>query len=148
MDGKGHPGIGAVDGGGGGEDQVLHPAVPAAFKDVDETYQVAVDVGVGIFQGVAHPGLGGQVDHLGKPLGGEQSRDPGTVRQVHPGKAKVGVSHELRQTSLLEADVVVVVEVVEPDDFIATVEQAFRQVIPDEASSAGYQQLCHSKNPS
>ena len=34
MDGKGHVGVGAVDGTGGGKDQVPNVAVAAAFQDV------------------------------------------------------------------------------------------------------------------
>ncbi|MNR42031.1 hypothetical protein D3C85_1605020 [compost metagenome] len=35
----------------------------AAFENVEKATQVAVDIGARVFQRVAHPGLGSQVDH-------------------------------------------------------------------------------------
>jgi hypothetical protein len=76
MLGERHLGVAAVDAGARGIDQVLHAVVAAAFEDVGEADQVAVDVGVRVLQRVAHAGLGGEVDHAVELLGGEQSSMP------------------------------------------------------------------------
>jgi len=126
---------------------VFHTAVAAPLQDVDETDEVAVDVGVGVFKGVTDPGLGSQVHHLGKSLRSEEGRNRRPIGQIYLYESETWASLELRQTRLFEADVVVIVKVVEADDFVASVEQAHCQVIPDEPGRAGDQQLCHSKNP-
>ena len=40
---------------------MLHRVVASAFKQVEESDYVTFDVGIRIFQGVAHPGLSGEV---------------------------------------------------------------------------------------
>jgi hypothetical protein len=50
MHGKGHVGIGAVNGTAGGINQVFYIVVTAAFQDIGKPDDVAVDIGVGIFQ--------------------------------------------------------------------------------------------------
>ena len=42
---------------------MLHFVVAACFKDVVETDEVTLDIGVGIGDAVAHACLGGEVDH-------------------------------------------------------------------------------------
>ena len=42
---------------------MLHTVVTAALQDVAKTHQIGLDVGGGIFQGVTHPRLGGEVHH-------------------------------------------------------------------------------------
>ena len=42
----------------------MHNAVvAAAFEDCAKPHQVALQVSTRIFEGVTHPGLGGQVNH-------------------------------------------------------------------------------------
>ena len=54
--------VAAVDAAGGGVDEVLNRVMPAGFEDVVEAEDVALDVGVGVVDGVADAGLGGEVD--------------------------------------------------------------------------------------
>ncbi len=42
---------------------MLHAMVSAALEDIAEAKQIGVDIGERVFQGVADPGLGSQVDH-------------------------------------------------------------------------------------
>ena len=55
--------IAAIDGRGRGIDQMFHFVVAARLKDVVESDEVALDVGVGVGDAVAHACLGGEVDH-------------------------------------------------------------------------------------
>ena len=46
--------------------------VPASLQDVEEAGDIAVDIGLRIFQRVAHTGLRRQMRDPVEPLGGEQ----------------------------------------------------------------------------
>jgi hypothetical protein len=70
--GEGHAGVAAVDAGTRGVDQMLNRVLAAAFEDVHEADQIAVDLGVGVEQRVAHTGLCSQVDHPLETFTGEQ----------------------------------------------------------------------------
>ena len=61
----GHFLVAAIYGRGRGIDQMLHHVVAAGLEDVVESDEVALDVGVGIGDAVAHACLGGEVDHYG-----------------------------------------------------------------------------------
>ena len=53
----------AVDGGGGGVEEMPYRVVAAGLQDVEKSGDVAVDVGFGVGDGVADAGLGGQIHH-------------------------------------------------------------------------------------
>ena len=126
--------------------------VPAAgFEDVEETHDIGVDVGGGVFQGVTHPGLGGQVADRVEFFLCKQAPHPCPVGQVQLDKAVVFVAgapdHVARgnlfpgnagfgQAGILEVDVVVGVDVVQADDFVAAGKQAFGEVEADEAGGS------------
>ena len=59
----GHFLVAAIDGRGRGVDQMFHLMVTARLENVVESDEVALDVGVGIGDAVAHACLGGEVDH-------------------------------------------------------------------------------------
>jgi len=59
---KRHLPVAAIHRAAGGIDQVLDALVPASFKNIPEAIQVALDVGRRVFDGVAHPSLGGQMN--------------------------------------------------------------------------------------
>ena len=109
----------------------------AAFEDVREADDVAVDVGKRILQRVAHAGLRREVNHALELLAREQLRHPRPVGEIQLDEAEVRPLPQLREPRLLQRDVVVVVEVVEPDDFVAALQQELRGVEADEAGRAG-----------
>lgn len=57
--------VAAIDGRGRGIDQMLHFVVAARLEDVVESDEVALDIGVGIGNAVAHACLGSEVDDYG-----------------------------------------------------------------------------------
>ena len=79
IDGKWHLGIGAVHTTRRRIRQVLHTVVPAPFKDVQKSGHVAVDVRMGIREGVTHPGLRGEMDDAIKTLRRKQLFDPRAI---------------------------------------------------------------------
>ena len=52
-------------------------------------------------------------------------------------KAEVGVRGELGEAGLLEGGVVIIVEIINPDDFMVSVEQLLGDVEADESGCAG-----------
>jgi hypothetical protein len=142
---EGQRGVGPIDGAAGGVDQVRDPHVPAALQDVQEGDDVRVDVGVGVGQRVAHPRLRGQVDHAVEPSPAEQLGDGGALGEVQLAEAEARVPPQLRQPRLLEGDVVVVVEAVDPDEVVAARQQAPADMKADEAGRAGHQDPSHRR---
>ncbi len=72
---------------------------------------------------------------------------PGAIRNVQPHEAKARVGADLLQARELEGNVVVVVEVIEADNFVAALEQHACGEVADEAGGAGNQEL-HYNRPS
>ena len=63
---KGHRSISTVNARTAGIDEVFNAMAPASFDDVSEAYDVAVNVGKWVFDGIPNAGLGGKIDH---PIG-------------------------------------------------------------------------------
>ena len=111
--------------------------VPAALEHVEVADDVRFDVGARVLDGVAHPGLGGEVDHDAETVVREQGRHPRFAREIHLGELEARVVVEDDQALLFEGRVVVVVQVVHADDAAAFVEEALGEVEADETGGAG-----------
>jgi hypothetical protein len=72
-----------------------------------------------IGQRVAHAGLSGQVDYLAKALFSEKFGYAIRIGKVEFHEPEIRIRRELRETRMLQADIVVVAEVVDADDFVA-----------------------------
>jgi hypothetical protein len=107
---------------------MLRAIVPATLEDVDEAYEVAVDVGVRVLKRVSDPCLGGKVDDRLGTFGLEDACGPWAVRQVHPDEAKAGFGSETSQPGFLQADVLVVIRIAEAKDLVAAIHEAVGQV--------------------
>ncbi len=132
-------GVGAVDAGRAGVDEVLDAVVAAAFEQVGEADDVRLHVGVRILQRVAHAGLRGEVDDGVEVAFLEQVFHHHAVGDVVLEEAEVGVGLELLQPRELQRRVVVVVEVVDADHFVAALQQDLRDVHADKPGGAGEQ---------
>jgi hypothetical protein len=95
---------------------MFNPCVAAALKEIDKTDQIGVHIGVGVDQGIAHPGLGRQIDHRVELFLGKQGCGPFPIGHVESGMAKGGMGQQLSQTIPLELRIIVVVQIVEPND--------------------------------
>lgn len=119
--GERHLLVAAVDRAGAGVDQVLYGVVAACLEHVKEADEVALEVGARVLNGIAHARLGGEVHHDVEAVLSEQALDEGGVAQVatHEGEAAVRVGFgQHAQARVLDAGVVVAVEVVEADDHV------------------------------
>jgi len=126
---------------------VPHRVVPASLEDVDEAVEVALHVGVGVDQGVAHAGLRGEVRDVIELLVPEERVDRGLIRDVGPGERELVVliaqqegvvgdprpgDAEVEEAAVLDGRIVVVVDVVEADDLVALLDEPLRQVVAHE----------------
>ena len=120
---------------------MLHGVVAAGLEHVEEADQVALEVCARVLDGVADARLGGEVHHDVEAVLSEQALDEGGVAQVaaYEGKAAVCVGlSKHAQARVLDAGVVVAVEVVETDDdVIGLLEQLLDEEGTDEAGRSG-----------
>ena len=141
--GVGHLLVRTVDARRRGVDQVLDARLPvvirvaAGLEDVVEADEVRLDVGVGVGDAVAHPGLCSQVDHYGGPVVGENLVDGGLVGNVAANEREARVG-QLAEAIRFERHVVVVVHVVDADNGgrLGVGQQSADEVGADEARCA------------
>ena len=92
MDRKRHGGIRAINTGTASIDKMLDTMVSATFKDVGKADNIAIDIGERIFDGVAHSGLGGQIDHPIGLVGLECSFNGDTISKVNSQMCVIGMA--------------------------------------------------------
>ena len=137
--------VAAIDAAGAGIDQVLHRMMSAGLQDVVEPDHVALDVSIRVLDAIADTGLSGKVHDDIKVVFLEEAVDEGLVGKVALDEV-VGVLRggrglfpDLAQAILLERRIVVVVQVVEPDDAerLLAIQEPQHKVRADEAGGAG-----------
>ncbi len=130
----------AVDGRSRGEDEVAHAANgPRRVEHILRAVQVNVDVQIGQLHGIAHAGHRRQVGHGLDVILGQQGEQSLPVAHVGLDHAEVAVGGQPPLVGPLARRVIVVVEVVEADDRVATAQQALGQMAADETGRAGDQ---------
>lgn len=100
---------------------MLHRVVAAGLEHVEEADEVALQVCARVLDGVADACLCGEVHNDVEAVLSEQALDEGGVAQVtaNEGEAAVGVGFgQHAQARVLDARVVVAVEVVEANDHV------------------------------
>lgn len=139
--GERHLLVAAVDRAGAGIHEVLDRVVAAGLEYVEEADEVALEVCARVLDGVAHARLGGEVHNDVEAVLSEQALDEGGVAQVaaHEGEAAVRVGFgKHAQARVLDAGVVVAVEVVEADDHvIGHLKQLLDEERADKAGGSG-----------
>ena len=119
--------------------------VAARLEDVVESDEVALHVGAGVDNRVAHARLGGEVDHDFRPELSEKAVDKGFIGYIalDEAPAAVGMAFgcllNLSEAELLDAHVVIVVERVDSENFDARfgVEESQRKVGADKTGGSG-----------
>ncbi len=120
-------------------EQMLHLVVAACLENVEEADHVALHVGIRVRDGVAHSGLCREVHHLVELLGSKELVDVFLVGEVHADKTSLFERRALEhaterqvveqtalgcaetvfpQATVLEAHIVIVVDVVESDNLV------------------------------
>ncbi len=100
-------------------------------------HQVGPLVGEGVLQGVADPRLGRQMHHPPRAAVPHQGLEGVGVRHVHPLQPEARAIQQRLDPRLLQGRVVVGIEVVDPDDLLATVQQPQGHEPADEPRRAG-----------
>src|SRR6266511_6157045 len=121
--------------------QVWRLRVTARLQDVSKRDEVALDIRVRVDEGVAHPRLGGQVDHAIEGVPSETCSDGTRVRQIGADELVPAPGSRRRlledlEPRLLEAGIVVVIHHVESDNRVALLEESLGRVKPNEARVA------------
>ena len=100
---------------------------------------VGIDVGVRVLHAVAHAGLGAEMDHPLRSHLGEEPLHARPVGEIQLVEGKAGGALKLAEPRLLQLYVVIGIEVIEPDDLVASVEQRLGGMVTDEPGRAGDQ---------
>lgn len=139
--GERHLLVAAVYRAGASVDEVRDRVVATGLEHVEEADQVALEVCARVLDGVADARLCGEVHHDVETVLREQALDKGGVAEVaaHEGEAAVGVGlGQHAQARVLDAGIVVAVEVVEAEDgVIGLLEQLLDEERADEARGSG-----------
>ncbi len=120
---------------------MLNPVVATAFEHVQGPGDIARHVGVRVLERIAHPRLRGEVHDALEFLAPEEVRHAAVVGEIELDETKTRQRLEPREPRPLQVHVVVVVEVVEPHDFIAARDEALRDMRADEPRSTGDEDL-------
>ncbi len=126
---------------------MLHLLMTAAFHDVQKPGEIAVCIGMGIFQRITYTGLCGQVDHAVKSVIAEQCRHTVAIGQFHLPELKTIKAVQPVETALFQADVVVVIEIVDTDDPVSHLNQFLAGKCADKTRRAGHQYLHSEASP-
>jgi hypothetical protein len=117
---------------------MFYAMVTATFQYVRERHEIAVNVRVGICQRIPYACLGRKVDDALRADTSEQFRRTLTIREIQLLEMESWSLKKLCQPILFQGRVVVVVQVVHAEDFVAFVQKALRYVEADETSGACY----------
>src|ERR1700733_15852408 len=111
--------------------------VTAAFEHIEETGEIGVEIGVWIFQRVAHAGLRGEMNDRTECTIAKTRFGAFAVGKIEPVKAEFAELPQHREPGFLERRVVIVIDAVDADDGAAAFEQPARQREADKARGAG-----------
>ena len=148
-------GVESIDAGGGGVDEMPHAVIPAGLEDIEEAHEVALEVGIGVGDGVAHAGLGREIDDLVELFRLEQGVQGSLIGYVHTPEAAVCEDGALLgraafdggavgkaafgEAPVLEAHVVVVVDIVDAPDLLPAGGEGPHQLRAYESGGAGHE---------
>ena len=139
--------VASVHAGAAGKHQVLHLLCAAALQDVAEAQEIGVGVIVGLVDGVAHAGLCRQMQH---PMGThprKQRMHGVAVGDIDLLESEVALTAQAVQARVLQADVIVGIEVIDAHHPFAALQQSLRAMHADEAGAAGDQGDAHGCVP-
>jgi hypothetical protein len=138
---EGQLGISAIDRAGAGIDHVFNLPVAGEFEQVDVAREVGGDIGLRIVDRIAHPGLRPQMHHPVDLRAIERRIERGHVREVEcvEGEAVAARSGQRRDPITLQADLIIVVEVIDPDNNVPARQQALGEAVANKSGSAGNQ---------
>lgn len=112
-----------------------------ALEDIQEAHDIRLDIRIWILYRIAHTGLTTEVQHVGEMLLGKETGDGLTVGEVHLHKMKTGQRCQVAKSGLLERRTVVVVDIVDANNFGTLGGKNLNHLVTDKAGRAGNKNL-------
>ena len=97
--------------------------VPASLENIDEAFEICVDIGVRMIDRMAHAGLRREMDHHRKSMFGKQQGHRPAIREIELHKTEPRILTQDIQSRLLQGGVVVIIKVVQTDNMTALGQQ-------------------------
>ena len=110
---------------------------PATLEKSEEPDQIGVYVGFRVFQGIPDTRLGGQMNHALRSAGLEAGLHSLRILKTHSVIGKSLIGKQLGQPGSLEFGVVVVVQVIHPNDLVTALEQGAGEQLADDRVGVG-----------
>ena len=115
---------------------MLDRLLAARLQDVEKASEIAVGIAVRVADGIADPGLSGQVNHTVSRVLGENCQKFFAVKDVHFVKCESLVGTQQRQAVVLQSDIIIGVQVVDPDHLQPAHQESMTHMEPDEPRCA------------
>ena len=137
MHGKRHRGVEPIDRARRGKDKMFDLMLAAIFQYIEISHHISIHVVFRVGQAVAHPGLGCQIDHMGKSAGVKHPVDSRPIRHIFLDEIKFCVGAEQGKTVFFQLHRVIGVQVVKPRHLKSHRQKSATQMEADEAGRAG-----------
>lgn len=121
---------------------MLHLMMAACFQNIVEAYEITLDIGIRIRDGITDTGLRGKIDHYGNPVVTKNFLYGILVRNRRVDECPVSAEGlDFAQALVLYVDVVIIGDTVDTDDadIVNVSEKALDEVAADEAGSTGHE---------
>ena len=103
---------------------MLNLVVAAAFQNIDEPNDIAVDVSMRVLQGIAHTGLSREIDDFLRLMFLKCRVHAWAVGNIESKVGKISMVFDSGQSVDFKTDFVIVVQIVDTNNFIAPLQQA------------------------
>ena len=113
--------------------QVTATVAPAPLEYVDEAFEVGLRITGGVIDRVANASLGSEMHHSGKSIVRKQRSDGRTIRQIGLHKVEPGLFTQDIQPRMFQRGIIVIVEIVQPDNMASFGQQLTRDMEANEA---------------
>lgn len=121
---------------------MLHLMMMARLQDIVEAYEIALDIGIRVRDGITDTGLRGKIDHYGNPVVTKNLLHGILVRNRRVDECPVPAEGlDFAQALVLYVDVVIIGDVVNTDDpdIVNVSEKSLDEVAADEAGGTGHE---------
>ena len=110
--------------------------LPTGLKQAQKARDIGMNIGLGVVQRITHPGLGREMDHNIGPLRPAKARDTLLVGDIPLLKDKPLTGREPPQPILFQRNGIIIVEVIQPNNGSAPLQQTARHMKPDKTRHA------------
>ena len=121
---------------------MLHLMMAARLQNIVEAYEIALDIGIRVRDGITDTCLRGKIDHHGNPVVTKNLLHCILVRNRRMDKCPVSAEGlDFAQALVLYVDVVIIGDAVNADDadIVNVSEKALDEVAADEAGGTGHE---------